>query len=88
MPIADGHADQAQAGVTDMGGHAADLAVAAFGAGNGERAIEALLHIIAKDRDWNDQAARAQLLKIFEAQGPTDPLTLKGRRRLSSILFS
>jgi len=45
-------------------------------------------YIIEKDREWNDEAARKELLKFFEAWGPTDPMTVKGRRRLSSILFS
>jgi putative thioredoxin len=40
------------------------------------------------NRKWNDEAARLQLVKFFEALGPTDPLTLSGRRQLSSILFS
>jgi len=57
-------------------------------AGRREEAMEQLLHIIEKDREWNDEAARKELLKFFEAWGPTDPMTVKGRRRLSSILFS
>jgi len=65
-----------------------DLAVALYGAGQRERAIDALLEIIRRDREWNDQAARKQLLKFFDAMGATDPLTLSGRRGLSSILFS
>ena len=44
--------------------------------------------LIRRDREWNEQAARKQLLKFFEAMGPTDPLTVSARRRLSSILFS
>jgi putative thioredoxin len=46
------------------------------------------LKIIEMDRAWNDEAARKQLLTFFEAWGPTDPLTVAGRRRLSSILFA
>ena len=65
-----------------------DLALALYGQGDGGRAIDELLEIIRRDRDWNEQAARKQLLKLFEALGPTDPLTLSARRRLSSILFS
>jgi len=65
-----------------------DLAVALYGAGQRERAIDALLEIVRRDREWNDQAARKQLLKFFDAMGATDPLTLSGRRGLSSILFS
>ncbi len=70
--------------------HAAryDLAMAQFGGGSREAAIESLLEIIRQDRKWNDEAARKQLLKFFEALGPEDPLTLTGRRQLSSILFS
>lgn len=65
-----------------------DLAMAFYGSGNAGRAIDELLELIRRDRDWNDQTARKQLLKLFEALGPTDPLTLAARRRLSSILFS
>lgn len=65
-----------------------DLAVAQFGLGDTEDAIEHLFHILERNRDWNDGAARLQLLKIFEVLGPTDPLVSDSRRRLSSILFS
>lgn len=65
-----------------------DFAVAAFAAGEPEAAIDALLEIILKERAWNDEAARTELLKIFEALGPTDEFTVAGRRKLSSILFS
>jgi putative thioredoxin len=44
--------------------------------------------MVKKNRAWNDEAARKQLVKFFEALGPTDPLTIATRRRLSSILFS
>ena len=47
-----------------------------------------LLELFRRNREWNEQAARKQLVKLFEALGPTDPLTLSGRRRLSSLLFS
>ena len=53
-----------------------------------EEAIEELLEIIKRDRKWNEDAARKQLLTLFEAMGPTDPRTITGRRRLSSLLFS
>jgi putative thioredoxin len=43
---------------------------------------------VRRNRAWNEEAARKQLVKYFEAWGPTDPLTLEARRRLSSILFS
>jgi len=65
-----------------------DLAVALFGIGQCEEAVDALLEIIRRDRQWNEEAARKQLLKFFEALGPTDPLTIDSRRRLSSLLFS
>ena len=65
-----------------------DLAVALYTGGKNEAAIENLLEIIRRDREWNDDEARKQLLKIFEALGPTHPDTVKGRRGLSSILFS
>jgi putative thioredoxin len=65
-----------------------DLAVALYGSSDAEAAIDELVEIIRRKRDWNDDAARQQLLKIFEALGPTDPVTVLGRRKLSSILFS
>jgi putative thioredoxin len=65
-----------------------ELAVALFAAGEHEAAIDALLEIIRRDRAWNEEAARKQLLKFFEAIGLSDPLTVAARRRLSSILFS
>ncbi len=65
-----------------------DLAVALFAGGDREAAIDHLLEIVRANRAWNDEAARKQLVKFFEAMGPTDPLTLAGRRRLSSLLFA
>jgi putative thioredoxin len=65
-----------------------ELATALFGAGQRDEAIEALLTLFKRDREWNEQAARKQLVKFFEAMGPTDPLTLSARRRLSSLMFS
>jgi len=65
-----------------------DLAMALFAAGQGEDAGEALLDIVRADRSWNEEAARKQLVKFFEAWGPTDPLTVETRRKLSSVLFS
>ena len=65
-----------------------DLAMALYGSGQRDQAIEELLEIARRDRRWNDEAARKQLVKLFEALGPTDPLTVSGRRRLSSLLFS
>ena len=65
-----------------------DLAVALAARGAKEQALDALLEIVRRDRKWNDEAARKQLVQLFDAWGPKDPLTLDGRRRLSSILFS
>jgi putative thioredoxin len=65
-----------------------ELAVAQFAAGEREAAIDQLLEIFKSNRAWNEEAARKQLLKFFEAMGPTDPLTLAGRRKLSSLMFS
>ncbi|MGF1545028.1 MAG: thioredoxin [Parvularculaceae bacterium] len=50
--------------------------------------VDKLLDAVALDRDWDEAAARKKLLVVFDALGPSDPVTLKGRRRLSSILFS
>lgn len=65
-----------------------NLALVLDGKGARDEAIEQLLEIIRRDRKWNEDAARKQLLTLFEAMGPADPRTLAGRRRLSSILFS
>ncbi|MGB8181088.1 MAG: thioredoxin [Stellaceae bacterium] len=65
-----------------------DLAVALFAAGEREKAIDQLFEIIKRDRAWNEEAARRQLLKFFEAIGLADPLTVAARRRLSAILFA
>ena len=65
-----------------------DLALAYHAAGQKENAIDALLDIIQRNRQWQDDAARKQLLELFEAYGPTDEVTVEGRRKLSSLLFS
>ena len=65
-----------------------ELATALFGSGEQAAAIDELLTLFKRDREWNEQAARKQLVKFFEAMGPTDPLTLSGRRRLSAQMFS
>jgi putative thioredoxin len=65
-----------------------ELATALFGSGERESAIDELLTLFKRDREWNEQAARKQLVKFFEVMGPTDPLTLSARRRLSSMMFS
>lgn len=65
-----------------------DLAGAQFAAGQKEQAIDSLLDIIARNRAWNDEAARKEILKYFDALGPADPLTAAGRKKLSRVLFS
>ena len=65
-----------------------DYALALTAGGNKAEAVEQLLEAVRRDRKWNEEAARKQLVKLFEAWGPKDPATLDGRRRLSSILFS
>ncbi len=74
----------------DPNDHAArfDLALALHAEGRNEEAIDALVEIVKRAREWNEQAARKQLLELFEALGPTDPVTVAGRRKLSAILFS
>jgi len=65
-----------------------DLALALQSKGKREAAMDQLLEIVKRDREWNEGAARQQLVEFFEAWGATDPLTVKGRQRLSTILFS
>jgi putative thioredoxin len=65
-----------------------DLATALAAKGNKAEALDQLLEVVRRDRKWNEEAARKQLVQLFDAWGPKDPLTLEGRRRLSSILFS
>jgi len=65
-----------------------DLAVALAGSGNREGAVTELLDLIRRDRKWNDEAARRQLVKYFEAWGHNDELTVAARRKLSALLFS
>ncbi len=65
-----------------------DLAVALYAAGRAEEAIDALVESVRRDRGWNGEAARRQLLQFFDALGPADPATVSGRRKLSSVLFS
>ncbi|WP_417586564.1 thioredoxin [Pararhodobacter oceanensis] len=65
-----------------------DLANALHASGDVEGAIDMLLDLFRRDREWNDAAAKAQLFTIFDALQPTDPLAQKGRRRLSSMIFA
>lgn len=65
-----------------------DLSKIHAGLGNKQAALDQLLEAIRRDRKWNDEAARKQLVEFFNAWGPKDPMTLEGRRRLSSILFA
>ena len=65
-----------------------DLAVALVAAGDREGGVEHLLEIMRRDRQWNDDGARQQLLQLFEAWGADDPASVEGRRQLSLLLFS
>jgi putative thioredoxin len=65
-----------------------DLAVALAARGKKMEAVEHLLELVRRDRNWNEQAARKQLVQLFEAWGFKDPAAVEGRRRLSSLLFS
>ncbi|SFK33673.1 thioredoxin family protein [Methylocapsa palsarum] len=65
-----------------------DLAIALNGRNRRDEAASALFEIIKRDRAWNDDGARKQLLQFFEAWGPTDPATIGARKKLSSLLFS
>ncbi|MGA6939569.1 MAG: thioredoxin, partial [Pseudolabrys sp.] len=65
-----------------------DLAVALNANGKREDAVKHLMEIVKRDRKWNDDGARKQLVQFFEAWGATDPATVEGRKRLSSLLFS
>jgi len=65
-----------------------DLAIALYGDGCSEEAINILVELVKTHETWNEEAARAQLLKIFEALGHSDPITIEGRRKLSVVIFS
>ncbi|MEJ1160020.1 thioredoxin [Prosthecomicrobium sp. N25] len=74
----------------DPNDHAArfDLALILNAHGKREAAVDHLVEIVRRKRDWNEEAARKQLVQFFEAWGPKDEMTLYGRRRLSSVLFA
>ena len=65
-----------------------DLATALMASGDAAGAVDHLLELFRRDREWNDGAAKAQLLTIFEAAGPKDPVALSGRRRLASMILA
>ncbi|NDV02583.1 thioredoxin family protein [Pseudoroseicyclus tamaricis] len=65
-----------------------DLATALHASGQTQEAVDQLLELFRRDREWNDGAAKTQLLTIFEALSPKDPVVLTGRRRLSSMIFA
>ena len=65
-----------------------DLAAALNAKGKRAEAADHLIAIVKRDRKWNEDGARKQLVQFFEAWGPTDPATVDGRKRLSSMLFS
>ncbi len=65
-----------------------DLALALNGQGRRQDALDHLIAIVKRDRKWNDDGARKQLVQFFDALGPTDEATIEGRKRLSSILFA
>ena len=65
-----------------------DLALALHAAGDVEAAVDELLDLFRRDRDWNNGAAKDQLFTIFDALKPQDPVVLRGRRKLSSMIFA
>ena len=65
-----------------------DLAMALHASGDGEGAVDQLLELFRRDREWNDGAAKKELFNIFDAMKPEDPVVLNGRRKLSSMIFA
>jgi putative thioredoxin len=65
-----------------------DLAMALVAESANEAAVDHLLELYRRDRRWNEEAARKQLVTLFEAFGPMDPLTISARKRLSSLMFA
>ncbi len=96
LEIADKAADAGDVGeletrlAADPNDHQArlDLAIALNAKGRRDEASSALVEIIRRNRTWNDEAARKQLLQFFEGWGPMDPDTIAGRRKLSTVLFA
>ncbi len=74
----------------DPGNHQArlDLAQALYANGQAAEAVDQLLELFRRDREWNDAAAKTQLFTIFDALKPNDPVVLNGRRKLSSMIFA
>lgn len=83
-------ADLTAAVEADPDDHAArfKLAQALYAYGDGQAAVDHLLEIFRRDREWNDGAAKTELFTIFDALKPNDPVVLNGRRRLSSMIFA
>lgn len=83
-------ADLEAAVAADPDNHQArfDLAAALLAANQTEAAVDQLLELFRRDREWNDGAAKTQLFTIFDALTPKDPIVLKGRRKLSSMIFA
>jgi putative thioredoxin len=96
IELAEASADVGEAGELtarlerDPGDHQArfDLAMALVGKGDQAGAIDQLLELFRRDREWNDGAAKAQLFKLFDSLGPKSEAAQKGRRRLSSMIFA
>ena len=65
-----------------------DLATALHARGDVQAAVDQLLDLFRRDREWNEGAAKAQLFQVFDALPPKDPIALAGRRRLSSMIFA
>lgn len=96
VDLAEASADAGEVGelearlAKDPGDHQAryDLAMALIGKGDQAGAIEALLELFRRDREWNEGAAKTQLFKLFDSLGPKSEAAQKGRRRLSSMIFA
>ena len=65
-----------------------EMAIALHAGGDSEAAIEQLLELFRRDREWNNGAAKVQLFTIFDALPANDPVVLNGRRKLSSLIFA